>query len=117
VRLWSLLSTGWQFTDYTYRAATTTGSVKAAISSPTPGSTFSSSSVTFSWTSGTGVSQYFLYVGNSVGGNEIYGQSQGTNRSVTVSGIPTDGRTIYVRLWSLLSTGWQFTDYTYRARS
>jgi hypothetical protein len=116
VRLWSLLSSGWQFTDYTYRAASPVSSVKAALSSPTPGSTFASSSVTFSWTSGTGASQYFLYVGNTAGGNEIYGQSLGTNRSVTVPGIPTDGRTIYVRLWSLLSTGWQYTDYVYRAR-
>jgi len=94
-----------------------TVTAKASMSSPTPGSTFTSSSVTFSWSSGTGVSQYFLYLGNTVGANDIYGQSQGTNRSVTVSSIPADGRTIYVRLWSLLSTGWQFNDYTYRAKS
>jgi len=71
--------------------------------------------VTFSWTAESGVSQYNLYVGNSVGGSDIYAASQGTATSGTVSGLPTDGRTLYVRLWSLISTGWQFRDYTYIA--
>ena len=43
----------------------------------------------------------------------IYDQSQGTNLSVTVSGLPTNGSTIYVRVWSLINTGWYFNDYTY----
>jgi hypothetical protein len=29
--------------------------------------------------------------------------------------LPTDGRTLYVRLWSLVSGAWQFNDYTYTA--
>ena len=40
VRLWSYLSGGWQYTDYTYKAA---GSPRAVMQSPTPGSTTSSS--------------------------------------------------------------------------
>ena len=35
--------------------------------------------------------------------------------SRTVSGLPTNGSTIYVRLWSLIGSTWQFTDYTYTA--
>ena len=114
VRLWSLLSSGWQFNDYTYTAYSSSGT-PAVLTTPTPGSTFAGSSVNFAWTAGSGVSQYFLYVGSVLGGNDIYGQSQGTSLSTTVSGIPTDGRIIYVRLWSLLSSGWQFNDYTYTA--
>ena len=34
---------------------------------------------------------------------------------MTVRGLPTDGRTIYVRLWSQLPSGWSLLDYTYRA--
>jgi hypothetical protein len=34
-----------------------------------------------------------------------------------VTGLPTDGRTIHVRLWSLIGSGWQFRDYTYTATS
>ena len=116
-RLWSLINGDWQYNDYTYRAFSSGGGVKANITSPTPGSTFSSSTVNFTWDSGSGVSQYWLYIGSSQGGNDIYSQSQGTNRSVTVTGIPTDGRMIYVRLWSYLGNGWQSNDYTYRAYS
>jgi extracellular elastinolytic metalloproteinase len=114
VRLWSFISsTGWQFRDYTYRAA---GEAPAEMVSPAPGSALPGSTVTFSWTTGSGVSQYYLYVGNSVGAFDIYAASQGTATAGTVFGLPTDGRTLYVRLWSFISsTGWQFRDYTYRA--
>jgi len=115
VRLWSSLSGGWQYTDYTYKAFTGTTATKAQLTSPTPGTTLGSSSVNFGWNTGSGVSEYYLYVGNSAGGSDIYNASQGTSLSRTVTGIPTDGRTIYVRLWSNLSSGWQYNDYTYTA--
>jgi hypothetical protein len=91
------------------------GTAKAKMTSPVNGSTFSSSTVTFYWTAGTGVSQYFIYVGNSTGANDIYSANTGQSLSQTVYGIPTDGRTIYVRLWSYINGSWQFNDYTYRA--
>ena len=56
---------------------------KAQITSPPPGSTLTSSTVTFIWNSGTGVSEYWLSIGATPGGNQIYEQSQGTNLSVT----------------------------------
>ena len=116
VRLWSLISGSWQFNDYTYTAAgTAVTNTKASITSPTPSSKLAGASVTFAWNAGSGVSQYWFYVGTSAGGNDLYGQSQGTNRSATVSGLPTDGRNLYVRLWSLISGTWQFNDYTYTA--
>jgi hypothetical protein len=72
--------------------------------------------VTFQWSSGTGVTNYFLYVGRSIGTNDIYGQSEGLNLSATVNGLPTDGSTLYVRLWwATAAAGWQFTDYIYAA--
>jgi hypothetical protein len=99
------------------RTVTGTGGAPAKITTPTPGSTLGSSSATFNWTTGTGVSQYFLYLGTTAAGNEIYGQSQGTNRSVKVTGIPTNGHTIYVMLWSSIGGNWQTESYTYKAAS
>jgi len=32
-----------------------------------------------------------------------------------VSGLPSDNRTIYVRLWSLTGVGWQYNDYNFKA--
>ncbi len=113
VRLWSLVAGAWQFNDYTYGAAG--AAQKAAMTAPVPGSTLPGASVTFGWSSGSGVSQYWLYVGTSAGGNDLYGQSQGTSHAITVNGLPTDGRTLYVRLWSLIAGAWQFNDYTYTA--
>jgi Zn-dependent metalloprotease/murein DD-endopeptidase MepM/ murein hydrolase activator NlpD len=113
VRLWSLIGSSWQFRDYTYKASG--GPISGTIASPTPGSRFTSTSVIFTWSSGIGVSQYWLYVGRAVGHSEIYGQNQGTNLSATVNNLPIDGSTVYVRLWSLIGNSWFFNDYTYGA--
>jgi hypothetical protein len=71
--------------------------------------------VTFIWNTGTGVSEYWLEIGATFGGNQIYSQSQGTNLSVTVSGLPVNGSTLYVRMWSLISSVWLVNDYVYIA--
>ena len=61
VRLMSYIGSAWQFNDYTY---TLSAGVKAVMTSPTPGSTLTGSSATFSWTAGSGVASYWLMVGN-----------------------------------------------------
>jgi len=86
------------------------------VLSPVPGSTLSSNTVTFQWQD-TGSAQYYLYVGTSPGGLDLYHASQGTNTSVTVSGLPTNGSTIYVKLWTMESNNfsWVYNNYTYTA--
>jgi glucose/arabinose dehydrogenase len=88
---------------------------RAAMLSPAPGSTLASSTATFSWTAGTGVSSYGLQVGTTPGGNQIVSGIQYSTTSATISGLPTNGSLLYVRLWSLMSGTWQSNDYTYRA--
>jgi formylglycine-generating enzyme len=86
-----------------------------AVTSPAPGSTMTSSSATFQWSSGTGVSNYWLYVGITVGASDIYFQYQGPNLSATVNVLPQNGSTLYVRLaWEFLG-GFYTADYTYAA--
>jgi len=87
----------------------------AEITSPALESTLEGSTATFAWSAGSEVEQYFLYLGTIPGANDLYGQSQGLNREVTVSGLPVDGSIIYIRLWSLLPTGWFFADTSVRA--
>jgi hypothetical protein len=95
---------------------TPTPNPAAQMLNPIPGSTFTSSSEIFSWSAGNGTNAYFLYVGNSAGASDIYSGNQFANLSGTVSDIPTDGRTIYVRLSSYIPIrGWQSNDYTYTA--
>src|SRR3989442_9565749 len=112
VRLWTLLGT-WQFNDYTYRAARQN---KATLTNPPPGSPLGAATVSFVWSAGTGATEYWLEVGTTgVGSTNLYSQSQGLSLSGTVSGLPTDGSTVYVRLWTRLGDQtWQlFNDYTY----
>src|SRR5262249_45441567 len=112
VRLWSLLGGAWQFSDYTYATAAG-GGQKAVLTTPAPGSTLPSASATFGWNAGSGVTQYWLEIGTAAGGSDLFSASAGTNLSIAVNNLPTDGRTIYVRLWSLIAGAWQFNDYTY----
>jgi hypothetical protein len=81
---------------------------------PPPGSTFSSSSVTFSWSAGSATA-YFLLVGSSPQSADIYNSGLVTVLSRTVNNIPTDGRTIYVTLGSQVNGSWTANYYTYTA--
>jgi hypothetical protein len=120
-RLWSLINGTWQLTDYAYTAACGSGCGRAVMQSPLPGSVLPGATVTFTWTAGTGVTQYWLSVGTTPSGIDLYNQSQGTNLSGTVSGLPSlsydpaAGRLLYVRLGSLIDGVWQFNDYIYTA--
>jgi uncharacterized protein YkwD len=113
VRLWTRFAAGWQYTDYTYHAATAAVATKAAIVSPVAGSLLPAGANTFTWSAATGAQEYFLYLGTSVGANNLYGQTRGLNQNATVT-VPAHTGTLYARLWTRTETGWQYTDYTYR---
>ncbi len=121
VRLWWLLSGSWRFADYTYTAATTSGGsgggtgTNPAITTPGAGGTLSGSSQTFSWSAGTNATSFWLYVGNTAGGSDLFNQSTGVNRTANVAGLPTDGRKIYARLWWVRNGAWEYADTTYTA--
>lgn len=93
-------------------ATAQSGGSPATMSSPTPGTTLSGASVSFSWSTGTNVTKYALYVGTTAGGFDLFSQNLGTSLSTTVPNLPTDGRAVYVRLWSLVQGSWQFTDWS-----
>jgi hypothetical protein len=95
---------------------TPTPAAGAVMISPAAGSTFGSSTVTFSWTAG-GATNYALFVGSSVDGSDIYNSGVLAAQSVTVNRLPTDGRTIYVSLYSRVNNSWVLNRYTYRALS
>ena len=116
VRLWTVKgappNVTWDYYDCSYQT-----SAVREITSPTPGSTLSGSSVTFTWSSGNGVTSAQLNVGTSPGQSDIFWQNVWGVTSQTVSGIPTDGSTVYVRLDCRLpgDTNFRHKDYTYTA--
>src|SRR5258706_8888360 len=83
--------------------------------SPASGSVLGGASVTFTWSASSGASAYWLDVGSAQGQGNIFGQNVGLATSQTVTGIPTTGSTIYVRLWTLFGGVWQSNHYTFNA--
>jgi len=110
VTLWSLVNGTWESNAYAY---TTTALAKAQITSPVPGTTLTSATTTFVWNSGAGVSQYALWIGSEPSSYDLY-MGLGTSLTRTLD-LPTDGRTLYVTLWSYLNGAWQSNAYTYTA--
>jgi sugar lactone lactonase YvrE len=113
VRLYSRIGTAWQSSSYTF--ATSGTPVLAALTLPAPGSALTNSSATFQWTAGSGVSGYLLTLGSTgVGSKDLYSGSSTLATSATVSGLPTTGLPIYVRLYSHFNGSWsQSVDYVF----
>jgi streptogramin lyase len=92
-----------------------------SMTTPTPGSTLSGASATFTWNEGGGFSEYEILVGttgpgssNIDPGSPIAFATNSTNSlSATVSGIPTDGVDVYVTLGYMVNGAWQLINYTY----
>jgi hypothetical protein len=111
-RLFSTISGAILFTDYTYVAAS-----QAAMTSPEPGSTLSGPTVKYSWTPGTGATtDYALWVGSTgVDSHNLYEDTTKHSTTVTVTGLPTNGERIYIRLFTTIDGVSEHSDYMYTA--
>jgi hypothetical protein len=115
VTLYSLVGGTWTPNAYTYTALNLAGA-GGVITTPAPGSTLTGSTVTFDWSAGSGASAYWLDIGSTAGGNNYYSSGNlGNVLTTTASGLPTDGSTVYVTLYSLISGSWVGNAYTYTA--
>jgi hypothetical protein len=115
VRLYWLIGSTWSTADYTYKAS---GSpAPAALTTPTPGTTLSGTSVSFSWNPGNTAKSFQLFVGTTgLGSHNVYNSGAVTATSETVSGLPTNVSKVYVRLYWLINGVWSAADYTYKAQ-
>jgi hypothetical protein len=110
-RLFYEVAGAWLHLDYTYAEATSTA---ATMISPAQGSTLGASGVMFTWTAGSLVTNYGLWLGsNGPGSSSFYSSGLTTATSVTVPSLPADGAKVYARLFSEGSGGIQYVDYTY----
>ena len=67
----------------------------SVLVSPLPGSTLTSSTVTFVWSGGCGFNEYDLRLGTSVAAADLFDLEDGSFTEVTVTGLPIDGSLIY----------------------
>jgi len=113
-RLYSTIAGKNQYNDYTYTESVS--GVPATMSTPAQGSTLGTSNVQFTWTAGTGVTQYQLWLGLSgPGSSSLYasGWLAAPTTSTTVASLPAKGATVYARLYSMIGGKNQYNDYTY----
>lgn len=109
---------GWSIDDvriYTCEGVAT----EPEIISPIPGSVLSGMDETFAWIdNGTEVSDWWFYIGSTVGANDIYNSgSLGIALKDAVTVLPADSHTLYIRLWYKNGGNWQYIDTTYTASS
>jgi Pro-kumamolisin, activation domain len=109
--LYTLVGGNWLGTTYTYTAF---GYTLGMMQSPTPGTTLSGNVQTFTWSAGSGATAYWMDIGSTIGGNDIYQSGNlGNVLTTTVYSLPADGSQIYVTLYSLVGGNWLNNQYTY----
>jgi len=98
--------------------AVKSGSARPEILSPVPGSVLPGASATWQWTdNGILVTDWQLAIGTSPGGTDIHdsGVLPAVSREHTVSGLPTAGQTVFVRLLFREAGVWLFSEVQYTA--
>ncbi|MEQ1934117.1 MAG: hypothetical protein ABL962_09590, partial [Fimbriimonadaceae bacterium] len=117
ISLFSYVNGAWLHNSYTctaYKAPAPAAPVKAKMTSPVDGATLVSSNTTFQWDAGSGIASYSLWIGNTPNAYDIHNAGLLTGLSQTVV-LPTDGRKLYVSLWSYMNGQWQANAYIYYA--
>jgi hypothetical protein len=114
VTLFSSIGNNWYWIDYQFVASDNTV-IPAVFISPAYGATLGNPQ-TFTWTAGSNIADYHLWVGSCMDCTDILDEDEGTNLSRTLN-LPADGRTIFVTLFSWSQGNWYWYDYQFRASS
>lgn len=91
--------------------------VKARLISPEPSKTLTNNRHTFRWSKPPNTNAYDLIIGTKgFGSNDIRKSEVSYSDKITVSNLPSDGKAVYVRLWTQYRS--QLTDWknTWRYR-
>src|SRR6185436_12061419 len=85
----------------------------AKLLPPIAGLTFSSTSATFTWAQGGGVSKFNLRIGSAQDGSDLYlsPDISGATFLQLVDNLPCDGRNLFVRLDTTLTTNVTNSNY------
>lgn len=104
---------------YYLSVETAGGTLSPEITFPTPSTTLSGDTETFVWNDNdtADISEFLVSIGTSgVNSTEIYSENfSGAEDSTLVTGLPTDGSIVYVRLSWEIDGSWYSADYTYTA--
>jgi len=111
-RLYTIFGTKSVSVDYTFKAITQS---QIVLTSPPPGSTLTGSTATFAWNATAGAS-YSLWLGSTgVGSYNLYDSHTTAATTVKVTGLPTNGETIYAQINTIINGNSVHNDYTFTA--
>ena len=88
---------------------------KSILTSPGQSGELSSTEISFSWTEGNGADTYRLTIGVSPGDTSLFDSGSINTISTTATGLPEDGSTVYVRLFSNPGGNTSYNDYTFKS--
>jgi hypothetical protein len=113
VRLITNIGGIWVHNDYQYTAGS-----PAAITAPAPNGRLTGPVATFTWSASSGATSYYLWIGTTSGGNDIYNSAEkpASTTSYTFTQLPTNGQPVYVRLTTNFNGTWVYNDYQYMAK-
>ena len=112
------------YTDYSgthlYKDYTFTASAQAGLTLPGTSGTLAGPDLTFAWSAATGsnVKGYFLHLGTTAAGSDNLLNSAeypATTTSVTLTGLPVNGETIYARMFTDYNGVHLYKDYIFTA--
>lgn len=83
----------------------------ASITRPAPGSTLRGPDTSFRWVS-TDATDHWVVVNDEAG---VVASARGARGRARITGLPTDGRDLWVALYSLGPSGWVATSASYQA--
>lgn len=93
--------------------------IEPSLTVPAPNAVLTGAEVTFQGNAGSrDVTLWWLYIGSTLGGVQHYDSGARASATFPATGIPTDGSTVYARLfWRRSDTGttWHQADFTYTA--
>jgi hypothetical protein len=111
--LYSEVNGVWHSNAYLYTESGTP--VPAVLTSPTPGisTVLGTTSVSFQWSSGTGVTEYQLNLSAIAPGDHDLFTYKGTALTATAPSLPANGIPVYATLYSYINGAWQSNNYVY----
>jgi len=121
-RFWYYSASRWFYVDSSYTAADLDVEVSTpTLNSPANNSKLAGASVDFKWSdNNTLVNYWWLYLGSTEGGKDIYdsGPTLRSQTSVTYDNLPADGSSVFARLWyRTAADGWKYVDSQYQTES
>jgi hypothetical protein len=109
-RMWTKVGGVWRYVDSTFSAASPT----ATLTSPANGASNVSPLQLIQWTSVPNVQAYTLWVGTSVGANDVMNTFETQQTSYQPASLPANV-TLYARMWTKVGGVWRYIDSTFSA--